>query len=349
MRSVDELTAAELLDGLPSRVHEVYAPFVRDIPDHPAFVEGGRSWSYRQFSEAVDAAAKDLADLGIRPGDRVMIASENSVALGAMLFAASKLDAWGIAVNPRLSAREIDLIGTHSGARRVLFNSALSKEAADHASRVGAKIDAVGPFGGIGIGPLNADAQAEPVEKDGARQVAGLLYTSGTTGAPKGVMLSHRNLLFTAKTSGILRQSGPADRIYGVLPMSHIVGYSILLIATLMHGGTLYVVAKADPAALAHAIAEEGITSLFGVPATYQRLLEHKAVKGIQRLERGKLRIISRRRRSARPRSEEADRGRIRNPALEQLRHNRMFAGPVGCPFRTPCLRRVGRPLSSRY
>jgi long-chain acyl-CoA synthetase len=173
MRSVDELTAAELLDGVPSRVHEVYAPFVRDMPDHPAFVEGGRSWSYRQFSEAVDAVTKDLVGLGIRSGDRVMIASENSVALGAMLFAASKLDAWGIAVNPRLSAREIDLIATHSGARRVLFNSALSKEAADHASRVGAKIGAVGPFGGIGIGPLNADAQAEPVEKDGARQVAG--------------------------------------------------------------------------------------------------------------------------------------------------------------------------------
>jgi long-chain acyl-CoA synthetase len=80
MRSVDELTAAELLDGLPSRVHEVYAPFVRDIPDHPAFVEGGRSWSYRQFSDAVDAAAKDLIVLGVRSGDRVIIASENSVA-----------------------------------------------------------------------------------------------------------------------------------------------------------------------------------------------------------------------------------------------------------------------------
>ena len=78
MRSVDELTAVELMDGLPSRVHEVYAPFVRDIPDHPAFVEGGRSWSYRQFSEAVDAAAKDLSNLGIGPGDRVMIASETA-------------------------------------------------------------------------------------------------------------------------------------------------------------------------------------------------------------------------------------------------------------------------------
>src|SRR5205814_6158854 len=156
-----------------------------------------------------------------------------------------------------------------------------------------AALPILGPFAGIGVGPLNADAQAEPVEKDGARQVAGLLYTSGTTGAPKGVMLSHRNLLFTAKTSGILRQNSPDDRIYGVLPMSHIVGYSILLIATLMHGGTLHVVAKADPAALVHAIAEEGITSLFGVPATYQRLLEHKAAKGIQRLERGKLRVMA--------------------------------------------------------
>ncbi|MGY3109131.1 AMP-binding protein [Bradyrhizobium sp. LM6.9] len=106
-------------------------------------------------------------------------------------------------------------------------------------------------------------------------------------------MLSHRNLLFTARTSGILRRSSPGDRIYGVLPMSHIVGYAILLISTLMHGGTLHVVAKADPAALAHAIAEQGITSLFGVPATYQRLLEHKAVKGIQRLERGSLRIMA--------------------------------------------------------
>src|SRR5436305_10323564 len=114
MRSVDELTAAELLDGLPSRVHEVYGPFVQDIPDHPAFVEGGRSWSYRQFSEAVDVAAKDLSGLGIRPGDRVMIASENSVALGAMLFAANKLDPWAIPVHLRLSAWDIDLIASHS-------------------------------------------------------------------------------------------------------------------------------------------------------------------------------------------------------------------------------------------
>jgi hypothetical protein len=90
------------------------------------------------------------------------------------------------------------------------------------------------------------------------------------------------NLLVAGRVSGLLRQNRPSDRTYDVLPMSHIVGCSILLISTLMHGSTLHVIAKADPAALAHAIAEEGITSLFGVPATYQRLLEYKAVKGIQ-------------------------------------------------------------------
>ena len=176
-----------------------------------------------------------------------MVASENSVALGAILFAIGRLDAWAIAVNPRLSARELEQIRSHSGARLVIFNSALSKEAADHAVRTGATMRPIGPFGGLGIGPLNEATRAEPVEASAARQVAALMYTSGTTGAPKGVMLSHRNFMVAAKTSGILRHSGPADRIYGVLPMSHIVGYSILLIATLMHGATLHVVAKADP------------------------------------------------------------------------------------------------------
>ena len=288
---LENITANGLIEGLPSRVHAVYARFALETPDHPAFVEAGRAWSYRQFSDAVEAVARDLRELHVRPGDRVMVASENSVALGAILFAVGKLDAWAIAVNPRLSARELEQIRSHSGTRRVLFNAALSREA-DHASRAGAAIRAIGPFAGIGVGPLNEETLAELAEADAARQVAALMYTSGTTGAPKGVMLSHQNLLVAARTSGILRNTGPADRIYGVLPMSHIVGYSILLISTLMHGATLHVVAKADPAALADAIARDGITTLYGVPATYQRLLEYKAVKNILRLPRGNVRMM---------------------------------------------------------
>src|SRR5262249_29260437 len=168
-----------------------------------------------------------------------------------------------------------------------------SKEAADHAVRLDAKTGSVGPFGGIGIGTLNESVLPGRVFEDRARQVAALMYTSGTTGAPKGVMLTHQNLLVAARTSGRLQGTGPHDCGYGVLPMSHIVGYAILLIATLMHGATLQVVSKADPAVLARAIAREEITMLFGVPATYQRLLEHKTVKGLEKLERGRLRLMA--------------------------------------------------------
>ena len=285
---IDAMSAADILVGLPKRIHEVIAAHVTARPDHPAFVEDGSVWSYRAFADAVDAVAADFARLKIRPGDRVLLASENSVALAAFVFACSKLDAWPVVANPRLSPRELDQIHLHSGARRILITTDISKEAVGHAARLKVEVGKVGPFAGIGVGALNEAAQPERVEADAARQVAALMYTSGTTGQPKGVMLSHRNVLFAARTSVLLRGTVPDDRIYAVLPMSHIVGFSVLLVATMMAGATVHVVPKYDAAALAKAIAEEGITYLIGVPATYQRLLEFKAIKGIARLERGR-------------------------------------------------------------
>jgi long-chain acyl-CoA synthetase len=131
----------------------------------------------------------------------------------------------------------------------------------------------------------------EPVELDRSRQVAALVYTSGTTGNPKGVMLTHRNLLFSARAAGAQRE--PTDKVYCVLPISHIVGLSAILIASLMAGATAQLVPRFDPAALIAAIANNGITLLFGVPATFQRLLEYKVVAGIDRLPRGKLRRLA--------------------------------------------------------
>ena len=221
-----------------------------------------------------------------------MIVSENCIALAGLLFAASRIDAWAIVVNPRLSPRELDQIGDHSGARRVFFTAGVSREAADHAARCQASIGHIGPLNNIGIGALNEQAIAEPVEETSARQVAVLIYTSGTTGTPKGVMLSHENLLISAKTTAWFRKMDANDKVYVVLPISHIVGIS-LLIMTLMSGATVRLVSKYDPAALARAIAEEGITILNGVPATYQRLLEYKTIAGIPRLDRGSLRLIA--------------------------------------------------------
>jgi long-chain acyl-CoA synthetase len=282
----------EIVAALPQRIHDVYGPALAATPDHPALIEDGALWSYRQLDDHVREVAAALTADGIRPGDRLIIVSENCVALAALLLAASRIDAWAIVANPRLSARELDQIRDHSGARRAFFTCGISKEAAAHAERWEAHRSAVGPLRDIGVGPLNEQAVPEPVEDHRARQVAVLIYTSGTTGTPKGVMLTHENLMISARTTAHFRRMDGSDKVYLVLPISHIVGIS-LLIMTLMVGGTVQLVSKYHAAALARAIAEEGITILNGVPATYQRLLEYKTIAGIKRLERGALRLLA--------------------------------------------------------
>lgn len=284
--------AQETLEGLPGRIHEVMDRHVVATPDRPALVDDGTTLTYRALDRSVRLVAETLRALGIRAGDRMMIVSENSIPLACLLLAASRLDAWAIVVNPRLSPREVDQIRDHSGARRAFFTADVSQEAAAHATRFGAPVQDVGPLHGIGVSALREETSTEPVEVDGAKQVAVLIYTSGTTGTPKGVMLTHRNLLFSAKGTAALRNMTADDVQYCVLPISHIVGISLLTM-TLMVGATVRLVAKYDPAALVKAMAEEGITILNGVPATYQRLLEYQRNAGLPKFDRGALRLIA--------------------------------------------------------
>ena len=284
--------AAAILDVLPSRIHQVMDPFVAATPDRTALIDDSETLTYRELDRAVGETADALRGLGIRAGDRMMIVSENSIALACLLMAASRLDAWAIVANPRLSPRELDQIRDHSGTRRMFFTAKVSEEAAAHAVRYEAPERQVGPLRGIGVTAMNLATLPEPVEADGRNQVAVLIYTSGTTGVPKGVMLTHQNLLFSAKNTAELRSMTADDVQYCVLPISHIVGISLLTM-TLMVGGVTRLVAKGNPAALAKALAEEGVTLLNGVPATYQRLLEYKQMAGLPKLERGALRLMS--------------------------------------------------------
>lgn len=283
--------AAAIFRALPARIHETYRPWLHGSLDKAVLVDDKGSWTYGELDRAVAEIADNLRSLGIRPGDRLIIASENCIALAGLLLAASTLDAWAIVTNPRSSAREINQIREHSGARRMFLTVGVSKEAAAHAEHFGAVVQDVGPLRDIGVTDLNSNTEPEQVEADRAKQVAVLIYTSGTTGTPKGVMLTHENLMFAARTSVELRKMTAEDKLYCVLPISHIVGIS-LLIATLIGGGTIRLVSKYDPAALVDAMAQERITLLSGVPATYQRLLEYKKQAGLTKLDRGSLRMI---------------------------------------------------------
>jgi long-chain acyl-CoA synthetase len=274
------------------RICDVIEPWVVSSPEHTALVDATGRWTYAQLAQAVSETQVWLRGSGVRPGDRVMVMGENCRAFAAVLLAVAGLDTWCIPVNPRLSAREIDAIRDHCDAKRVVYLTAASTHAEEHAKRNGAFFEEVGDLGSVGIGPLNESAQPEAIDDDAVNRIAVLVYTSGTTGVPKGVMLRHRNLLFSAGGSAKIRSMTPKDRVFGVLPLSHIVGLSVLL-GTLVSGSTLYLAARFDPMAARVSLEKDGITIMLGVPSMFSQFLQYAKIRKLESLKFSALRIIS--------------------------------------------------------
>lgn len=256
-----------------SRLHQMFAQWAAKRPGAPALSDDMRSLTYAELDQAVTAAADRLRGLGVRPGDRVLLVAENCVALCVSVLAISALDAWSATVNARLSGREITTFLEHSGARRALYFDQVSPDAAAHADHAGATSEDFPLIGAIRVGPL-AETTPEAVFEAAEDQVAALVYTSGTTGAAKAVMLTHRNLMFVAENSLRMRRLVPEDVVYGVLPLSHVYGISSLLSATLLSGGHLLLAPRFRVEDMAHALADKGVSVLHGVPAMYARLID---------------------------------------------------------------------------
>jgi len=293
MSEITHDTIADLLRNLPERISDVIKPWSEHSRDRLALVEASGNWTYWQLASAVVDTQRWLRDSGVRQGDRVLIVCENCRAFVAILLAAAGLDAWPVLVNARLSAREIDEIRDHCGARRVVYTTSVSPHAREHAKRHGATIQEPAGVGPIAIGPLNERFELEPTDNEVAQRVAALIYTSGTTGLPKGVMLTHRNLLFVAAVSAKIRSLSPEDRLYGVLPMSHAVGLSVVLLGSLLSGATLYLASRFDPVAALATLEKERLTVVLGAPGMFSLLADYAKLKGLQTLKFPSLRIIS--------------------------------------------------------
>ena len=242
-----------------------------------ADAHGDRSWGSLEAARL--AWATRLEQLGVRPGDRVMVVGENGALTVALLFAIATRRAWITNVNARLSGRELDMIRAHAGARVALYLLE-SPDAAAHAKAAGAAAFESDGWGPVAATAVDDGVSPEAVSDDPAQQVAALLYTTGTTGDPKGVMLTHANILFIARTARELRGITEADRVYGLLPMSHVYGLASVCFGTLISGASLHFQPRFQPAAMAEFVRGRGLTVCQGVPAMWSKVVEYLRSRG---------------------------------------------------------------------
>ncbi|WP_298913765.1 class I adenylate-forming enzyme family protein [uncultured Roseobacter sp.] len=268
------------------RVEDFLSDQVARRPAAFAMSDGtGAQWRWQDLSVASDAAAACLAERGVVAGDRVVILCENSAAAVAFLFGCWRTGAVAVPVNARQSAAELARIFDHAAPRAVVFTTAVSPDATAHAARHDT-VSLTGAFGTVQI----ATPHASNPEEDPCLAV--LLYTTGTTGMPKGVMLSHANLRFGGMASARLRGMTARDLIYGVLPISHVFGLASIVTAAAYTGAAIRFEARFSASKL-HAALGQGITLLSAVPQMHALLMQYTAAQGHERLGSDNLRYVS--------------------------------------------------------
>lgn len=273
---------ADLLSNLPARIHGILDEGAGAGSSRTAFTdEYGVEWSYRQVIDVVGQVADELAALGIRPGDRMMIVGENSIAAVVLMYAASRLDAWVVMTSARLTERELASIEQDSSPRCIFYIHATSQEAEVHATRRSTDERILAGIGAVRVSALNTEAVPEPVYEDPARQVAVLIYTTGTTGRPKGVMLSHRSLAYVAsrgkRTATILSD----DVTLCLMPISHSYGLALMQ-GFLFAGAHQRIMPRFSMAQALELIGNQTLTVFAAVPSLFARMVAHVGRTGVR-------------------------------------------------------------------
>ena len=273
---------------MTERIHHLLDRWRIEAPQRPfIYLPDGTSLSFAGLAVLTDRAEAELRALDVRPGDRVLMVAENCPEHAALILACSRVGAWSCGVNARMAPGEIDAFAAKADARVTYFTAAASASAAAHGQRFSAQASAL-------PGIRRSSVRADAVAQDGplAQTVAAIIFTSGTTGEPKGVMLTHDALLHFARVSAASRALGPQDRCYAFVPMTHIFGLGTVLLSCLQAGAALVMRPQFDPEDLLDALARHGVSQLQGPPALFSRLLTYLQVQGIEHPEAPQLRYV---------------------------------------------------------
>lgn len=270
-----------------TKIHQLFDQRVAEDPGHVfLYMEDGQL-TMGQLAHLVDQLEAELRQDGVRVGDRVLVAAENCPEHVALILACSRVGAWACGVNARMTSSEIAAFEKKSDARVVYFTCGVSDAAREHAAQR-KTLTSVLPA----LARTHANANATPETGDLAESVAAVIFTSGTTGEPKGVLVSHAGLLQFARVSSQSRDLGPQDRSYAYLPMTHIFGLGTVLMASLYARAGLLMRSKFDPKDVFDALAHHGMTQLQGPPAMFTRLMAWLDSQGIERPQAPDLRYV---------------------------------------------------------
>jgi len=234
--------------------------------DRFALQDEARALTYGDLDRAVSDTCDALRASDVRTGHRVVVVGSNCAETVVLFLAIARLGAWSVMASDRLAAVEVEAIVAHCSPRLIVDASAdRAARGLQRSSRL-----RVGALGNVRVEHRTQDCEPEP----DTAGVAALLYTSGSTGAPKAVMLSHANLLHVARAQAIARRYAPGDRVYCALPISHAGGLASITLGTLAGGGCLHLAHRFDAAVLERALRDDAITVLPGVPALHLKFAD---------------------------------------------------------------------------
>jgi fatty-acyl-CoA synthase len=235
-------------------------------PDRPYVIAEDRTCTYAELAEWSRALARGLAAEGVGPGENVALLLPNGAELVALLFAVARVGAVAVPVNVLLHERELGYVLRQSDS--VALVSCERFRDLDHAAHVAALRGSLPALRTAVVGDVSLLERggADVAAKRSADDPATIFYTSGTTGQPKGVLLTHDMELRSAYGSAYTRAFEDGRRILFALPLNHVFAYIEGLLAALFVGGACVIQARFDPAATLAAIERHRVTEALFVP-----------------------------------------------------------------------------------